>query len=103
MISGGPAWIFFGNDCPLERTAPELILAVSMACGIAALAHASCSTTFGGEIASQANIVLTVADDMGWSNAGCHGGEIKTPNLDRLAREVSGPNRGCRPRRPRDG
>jgi len=31
------------------------------------------------------NIVLIMADDMGWSDLGCYGGEIKTPNLDRLA------------------
>jgi arylsulfatase A-like enzyme len=31
------------------------------------------------------NIVLIVADDMGYSDAGCYGGEIATPNLDRLA------------------
>jgi arylsulfatase len=29
--------------------------------------------------------VLIVADDMGFSDAGCYGGEIETPNLDRLA------------------
>jgi arylsulfatase len=31
------------------------------------------------------NIVVIVADDMGFSDAGCYGGEIQTPNLDRLA------------------
>jgi arylsulfatase len=31
------------------------------------------------------NIVVIVADDMGFSDAGCYGGEIRTPNLDRLA------------------
>jgi arylsulfatase len=31
------------------------------------------------------NIVIIVADDMGFSDAGCYGGEIRTPNLDRLA------------------
>ena len=31
------------------------------------------------------NILLIVADDMGFSDAGCYGGEIQTPNLDRLA------------------
>ena len=31
------------------------------------------------------NIVLIVADDMGFSDIGCFGGEIKTPNLDSLS------------------
>ena len=31
------------------------------------------------------NIVLIMADDMGYSDLGCYGGEIQTPNLDRLA------------------
>ncbi len=35
---------------------------------------------------SKPNIVVIVADDMGYSDAGCYGGEIQTPNLDQLAR-----------------
>ncbi len=31
------------------------------------------------------NIVFILADDMGYSDLGCYGGEIATPNLDRLA------------------
>ena len=31
------------------------------------------------------NILIIVADDMGFSDAGCYGGEIATPNLDSLA------------------
>ncbi len=31
------------------------------------------------------NIVLIMVDDMGFSDLGCYGGEIETPNLDRLA------------------
>ncbi len=30
--------------------------------------------------------MLILADDMGFSDIGCYGGEIETPNLDRLAR-----------------
>ena len=33
------------------------------------------------------NILLIMADDMGFSDAGCYGGEIQTPNLDRLAQK----------------
>jgi len=32
------------------------------------------------------NILLILADDLGWSDLGCYGGEIQTPNLDSLAR-----------------
>lgn len=31
------------------------------------------------------NIVLILADDMGYSDLGCYGGEIRTPRIDRLA------------------
>lgn len=35
--------------------------------------------------ASRPNIVLIMADDLGYSDLGCYGGEIETPNVDRLA------------------
>lgn len=31
------------------------------------------------------NIMVILADDMGFSDIGCYGGEVETPNLDRLA------------------
>lgn len=34
---------------------------------------------------SKPNVVVILADDMGWSDIGCYGGEISTPNLDKLA------------------
>ena len=37
--------------------------------------------------AKRPNIVLIVADDLGFSDLGCYGGEIRTPHLDGLAAE----------------
>jgi arylsulfatase len=37
------------------------------------------------EAASRPNIIVILTDDMGFSDLGCYGGEIHTPNLDRLA------------------
>ena len=31
------------------------------------------------------NIILIMVDDMGYSDIGCYGGEVKTPNLDKIA------------------
>ena len=37
--------------------------------------------------AARPNVLLIVADDLGFSDVGAYGGEMRTPNLDRLAAE----------------
>ena len=50
---------------------------------------ALCGAVTGGAKTpqSQPNIVVILADDLGFSDPGCYGGEIQTPTLDRLAAE----------------
>lgn len=38
------------------------------------------------QLAARPNIIIIMSDDMGWSDIGCYGGEINTPNLDGLAK-----------------
>src|SRR5579875_3426196 len=48
--------------------------------------NASGRSGLAGEPARKPNILIILADDMGFSDLGCYGGEIQTPNLDELAR-----------------
>ena len=52
---------------------------------MAVLTTAALQTAFAAEPASRPNIIIIMADDMGFSDIGCYGSEIETPNLDQLA------------------
>jgi arylsulfatase A-like enzyme len=43
------------------------------------------AAALGAAPAKKPNFLVILADDMGFSDAGCYGGDIDTPNLDRLA------------------
>ena len=58
----------------------------------AALASTAAALPFGcgfqpapNEADSRPNLIIMMADDMGFSDIGCYGGEIQTPRLDQLA------------------
>ena len=82
----------WGNSNPREYAARLLPNERRMGrlCLLAGWAILLC---FSGPIASvraetresPPNIIVLLADDMGFSDAGCYGGEIRTPNLDALA------------------
>ena len=45
-----------------------------------------CALLTTASAADRPNIVIFLADDLGWADVGFHADDIKTPNLDRLAR-----------------
>ena len=53
-------------------------LKFSALCGVAAV-------PFFGVYAEKPNVIIILADDLGYSDIGCYGSEIPTPNIDRLA------------------
>src|SRR5262249_21698614 len=70
------------------------------------LGAGSAVSALSGATARKPNILVILADDMGYSDAGCYGGDIDTPNLDSLASNGlrytqaystarCGPSRGC--------
>src|SRR5436190_13431659 len=62
------------EDQPMNRCV--LCLSIALLGGTA---------TAGEPAAPRPNIVVILSDDMGFSDLGCYGGEIATPNLDALA------------------
>ena len=62
----------------LQHSAKNL----SLLAGAHLLTHLNCERQSQD---ARPNILLIMADDMGFSDLGCYGGEIHTPNLDRLA------------------
>ena len=56
------------------------------------MASSACANSSTGQNENP-NIVIVLADDLGWGDVGFHGSDIKTPNLDLLAESAIQLNR----------
>jgi len=66
----------------MKSSSPLLIAALVLVAALSALAD-----NYAAATDSRPNVIIVMADDMGFSDVGCYGGEIETPNIDRLAAE----------------
>ncbi|WP_254560214.1 arylsulfatase [Dyadobacter diqingensis] len=69
------------------KTATSLVKSFALALIIASPLFAQKKKTKAPATSPKPNIVLIMADDLGFSDIGSYGSEIQTPNLDKLAQE----------------
>ena len=76
-----PCFILFGN-C-FEQVLQSVLISIMrlfLSVFVLLVCH---SCAFAAD--KRPNVVLIMADDLGFSDLGCYGSEIETPNLDQLA------------------
>ncbi len=76
MMSSPQLW-------PVNFRVPVRIAALA----VVLLGVSAIPATWAKESTRAPNIILVMADDLGWSDIGCYGGEIPTPAIDSLARD----------------
>jgi arylsulfatase len=70
----------------MNRNASRIVLAVAFLCAAAVIVP-SARAQAAAAAAKRPNIIFILADDLGYSDIGCFGGDVRTPNLDALAKE----------------
>ena len=75
----------FTTGVSLLVATKSCVVGLAAAFALTAAAQQPQSQSEAKTAAGKPNILLIIADDMGYSDLGCFGGEIKTPNLDALA------------------
>ena len=73
-----------GNVVPPRTAGNPVLFLLTLVFGIWCGCKSSASSA---PVPAHPNLIVILADDMGYSDPGCFGGEISTPALDRLARE----------------
>jgi len=68
-----------------QQSTGALLLSAPMAAFVVISIAVFGNVSHADETQGRPNFVLIMADDAGYSDIGCYGGEIKTPTLDRLA------------------
>src|SRR5687768_7915717 len=80
MLTAQPLYPHILTSHYLHRITTLILTTVAATLSIGIGKHGLCA-----EKPSVPNIVLILADDLGYSDIGCYGGEIATPHLDALA------------------
>lgn len=61
--------------------------AATLVCGLSGVGDLAATPARKDRSMTQPNLLVFLADDLGWADVGYHGAEIQTPNLDRLCAE----------------
>ena len=63
---------------PIYFALTTIVTCIALACQV---------STIASEVKTRPNILILLADDLGWGDIGLHGGVARTPDVDRLAKE----------------